>query len=779
MTLSPRILLAVAGACLAGFAAGWWVGRAETLSRTELRPELHGADRVLPSRRALVDRVSGGGGILTPIEQSRPGRRGGGDASAVDARIDEAALALQQRDRTASAEAAGPHAISGCVVDEAGAALEGVTVIAAPVLPSTYNYPKSTEAFESRRHRLPLEGALRRSADEWVERNDGSTRAVTNATGKFEIDGLAARAYRVTAQLEGYGFRASPRSTVNPGLDDIEEVLFEGTPSPSVVIDLVRASGAEPPPTTALIETLGGISSRMVWSADDPRLFMGHPQCEVRARADVQVTSGGSTVYLSVSDWVPVDGGERPPQRVTLELHPICVVAGRLLESDQSLFLQARLVAVPLAPGETFDPTVPARGVSTETYHATFDFRGLDPGRYAICVTDANGLPADFEIVEVSPGLTDVTLQRQPEDLSRFLRVDVLAPDGRLLEARDVTLRYRVPGGKAQWARTSTFEQPEGWVFLDLSRFDDFDYDDWPEGTEMWVTAESGAYPLASAPLVQGQREVQVQVDAPCELRVQLDGDFSGGGFGLRVLDGSGPLEDAKEYGSMTQFGGYAEQRIDASGLAVFRKLPQGPVVVLLDRRGRSRARGPEVARATAELAGRTHTLRIEVPETFELAARVTPPSPPRLLELQSLAGSSDWQSIEKRKTSQDGRVVFRSLIAGRYRIVDDDAPAEVEVTVPTAEVLIDLGLFRRALAVSIRDLDGKLTEWGFEAGDRIVRIDGDPVRGRDQLMNALHLGPVSATVDRSGELVTIDVPRWPREARTEGALGGRLTVDS
>lgn len=767
LSATPALLLLVA---LGGAAAGFGLG----MSFGGPAPALAGErSDSFTGRRAdgdAGDRSAEDASLVRPEEG--PVERGGSTRV-----VDAPSVSRTTIDRAVSRTAApavelpsGEGVIRGVARDRDGKPIPGVEVV---LTPPQDRQParKSSESMGADDRTLTLEETLERAAQKWARKEGAARRSTSGDDGTFALEGLPDRPFRVRGEAEGWRFRVDGPSLVSPGA----EVVLVGRPTSVFELRLTRSSG---PAVTEAYVNVG--SSWLEWSAEDPFVHVTSRNLNVSVLAEpFAAHEVGERLYGRwVSPSVPVSVAPDGSTVVEIELEPNCVLAGRV---EGPRYGSSSVFALPLREGERFDPSMKINGGSSAGGSSgLYAISGLLPGRYAVGIKDdQDDTAVHHEIVELVDGLNRVDLVKGDVDMSRCVSVLSLAPDGSRLESVSYGFEWTRGDDDRDTEGVRVFRDIEGRDLVDLDNFYSFDIDDWPAGTRMWIYASCSGYGRATAPYEPGQREAVLRFEAPCELKVQIEGDFRAGGYTVAVYDASKGEEDRPRLKSARQ--GRSGARISRAGVAHFRGLAPGPVEVRLERSVRWWGRGLEVDSAELTLSGADHQVTLTAAALADLSVVVTPIEKDRDLSLVVPDPTDDdgERYVGWTQCNESGRAEFKGLPAGSYVLVDQKSGARLEVTAPSAEITWDLSDYRMELTVSVYTRDGKLSEWGFQGGDVILAMDGDPIAEEEDILDRLADEGVTLTVRRGEETLEIKVPRYPRSERRASKLGGDFYIDS
>ncbi|MEM6674759.1 MAG: hypothetical protein AAF726_18070 [Planctomycetota bacterium] len=770
---TPVLLLFLVVTALAGGAIGFVLGR--TGGDSTVHAATASLDRKV-ERRATETTMPAS--LVRPDGEARTGRAVQAVRTLPAAQVDPEDLArsIASMSRTVEVESpTGDGVIEGRVATEAGDPLGGVDLVLVPSSKGRgTSRSSSSGAFDDAAP--SLDEALERAAEEWAKKSGRSLRTRTGSDGRFRLDGVPDERYILRAEKEGWRFRVLGPSVVAPG-DSIE---VEAAQAYTVQLALTASDGT--PIEEAVLYIDGERKDEWVdWSADEPNLVVADPLVGVRAYSefiDVAGTNSRSPARL-ISDELPLDAVAATGSTVSIELHARCIVVGRLLGNPRTS-TGGSVFALALRPGENLDPTMKLNDpVTRYTREGGFVFDNLMPGRHAIGVVGRSQYPVNFRIVDLVDGVNEVEIERERVDPTNCIVVRSLAPSGRRLENVDYSVEYMKPGQDPDNAWVRTYENVDGVDLLDLDGFDEFDYDSWPSGTRMWLLGRSSVYGSCRVELTAGQRDAELRFETPCELVVTI-ADFSpDAGCNITIHDVSLGQDDPPRIAMARSAARGSNVRIDRTGTARFVGLAPGPIVVKLGHASRWWGNGAELDSQELTLSGKEHRIELQSVPLSDLSVVITPVQDDESFYLRRKNEDGEWDYLGWGSTTDDGRLRFRSLPPGAYRVALGENGAHLDVTLPTSEVTWDISDHVTKLIVTISNADGMIAQWGLVAGDRIVSVDGEPVEDREQLLARLNLDDVTVTVERGEETLEIEIPRYPKETRAENKLGGWINLDS
>jgi hypothetical protein len=187
----------------------------------------------------------------------------------------------------------------------------------------------------------------------------------------------------------------------------------------------------------------------------------------------------------------------------------------------------------------------------------------------------------------------------------------------------------------------------------------------------------------------------------------------------------------------------------------------------------------------TAEVLA-THgeqTVSLALPALYDLAVRAPGLTEGTYLFLNRTSSeASEGGSFDEYSNAQldaDGRALFRGLAAGDYVLRANGMSEAVEITVPCAEVVLDVTP-PDCLRVAIGDMEGTMYKAGLRAGDLVVAVDGVEFGANPNFYEALMgKGSMELTVLRDGTSLTVSLQRIDPNSQWWNTLGGMLSPAS
>lgn len=224
--------------------------------------------------------------------------------------------------------------------------------------------------------------------------------AVTDATGRFEVDGLGERPYRVVVWAEEHLNAAVRR---DPGVDALEIRLRRTDRSTKGTVVGPNGRGVQGAEVVAYVEPDGGIAHRVTGQSDEDGSF------ELRGMIDepytLRVTAPGMTS--------PAPATARPGgDPVTLELVAWARIEGRVVDANGQPALFAVVVYRVTDAGLEWH-----RQASHTEAPGSFSVSPLRPGRYVLEARQPSGPSARSEpiTIELGTAIDDLELRLPPK----------------------------------------------------------------------------------------------------------------------------------------------------------------------------------------------------------------------------------------------------------------------------------------------------------------------------------------------------------------------------
>lgn len=754
-------LVLVAG--IAGFATGFFVRGGDRAPVRASGPST-GDVTVVRAGSAPVARDE----RFADVERPGTARSSGPSAlqrDASDARIEAAVSSVAVPDVQLPS---GDGVIRGKIETRDGEPVSEVSVFLVPPRPSVDVARSASMAMTDELRTRTLEETLADAAKRWSESEGLARETTTLGDGTFAFAKVPDRAFEVRAQRDGWIFERKTPQLVVPE----EEVRFEAREMPSFELRLVASDGS------AIDEALvagGNVDGWMAWSRADPTVRVDEMPTQVRAVADVyELPVRYPVCSRLVSQSRPVTEETRS---ITLELEPTCVLAGTLSGDQHGRNL---VFALQLREGASFDPT--ARLVGHESYWGSsgaFAFAELMPGRYAVGIVGDDDVPASHRIIEIGFGLNEIDLDKEEYDRSECIAVTTLTPSGKRARNPSYGLEWTREGSDPEREWLQTFTDIDGVDLVNLANLYSLDLDDIPAGTKIWLWATSSGYGKTRVPFSPGTREATLRFEDPCELEVAILGDIRGGGYTVVVQDLLLDRDDPPQLARATQKGSGGQTKINARGIVRFYGLRPGPVAVKLQRSMRWYGNGIPIEEAEVVLSGHEHRVEFQAQEMHDVQVTVTPTTKVRSVQLKIAdeEASDGERNVMWSRSTDDGRLTFAALPPGEYTMIDSNTGARMDFSAPCPPIQWDLTGYVVRVSVSVSRQDGRLVEWGLMGGDEVTALNGKGIEEVEDILEHLHDAGATLTVERGGETLEIEVPRYPRDTRNANPLGGRFYI--
>lgn len=644
--------------------------------------------------------------------------------------------------------------ITGRIALFDGAPLAGVEVTATPGSRPGREDPEN------------LEGKVRRFIRDEKWRTGLESKGSTGSDGTYLLEGIGELDYRVGAKLSGYKFESRGRRASRPG--DI--VDFIATPVAQIEVMVMSSDGTEPDQATLQVERDRHGTSSYVWRPKeriqnvDPGVF----------KVSASVPEGERSEKVEVS----AEAGA-PPVPVRLVLRTRGSIRGELVLPPEELDTTVTIYLLPAAlkPDATAEDLLTADKKSWTSRGQPFTFDDLDPGGYWIGAArghEHQGQLPTIQLVEVAESPVDVSIEIEPIPIEDGVLVYVYAPSGALLPDASLNFGVTSPNGSSWGGGMSTRLRDGGALLIadrniEMGRQQD-------SNAKCFVSAHHGVYGEkrveVSSPY--GQR-VEIRYQDPATALVSVAGYVGSAAVGkvqiqLTPDDGT---DQRQHYWYQEETG------IDANGEARIGPLVPGPHRLRMnyvDRRGNQWSSGLLLELPVTLVSGENR-LSVQVPalHTLEVVFPVATASG----SVQVKREGEENPYGARHSNFSEGVARIEGLVAGRYSVQawgEGMKSGTALVDVPASGPFHFEPAPINALRIQVNDDAGPLAQAGFKSGDMIVKINGMPFEGEEQLavIGVFLQGAeeVKVTVDRGGEEVELTVD--PRKLM-RGDPGGSL----
>jgi hypothetical protein len=676
-------------------------------------------------------------------------------------------------------DAAGLGTIRGEVRDESGAPLGGAVIVGTPTEPVQALGPERVGGGPPKESNL--DDHLRESARRWARTHGSSRRAVSAADGAFELAGLDPRSnYSLSAYLEGHALEA--QGSANP-VSVGQRVDFRAEPVLRIPVRLVFEGGGSP--SDAVLGVKRGTNEQQyAWSSSTPELRLTPGRVGLRAYAgDLRSGVGRDGVDSShASQELDLEVADQAGAPIELVLTPRSGIRGRIVDEFGATDGRQLVRLLALGSDGAIDPEALAESRRyARPMGDRFHLLDLEPGQYAIGLSDWNNALMAHQAVTVGAGVVEVELAVPEPDPDEHLIVRAFGPSGRPLRDLEFRLQSR-SGGGSRSGNVQGRRDPDGSYWLRPKA--DF-FEAWGKETSHTLTVVHAQLGEREVALAEGQREIEVHFTEPVTLVVVVAG-YAGSGWVGKLQIALAPLVEGPSESELGQrmhrsrSGG--GDPFSPEGVARFEGLAPGRWrVTLRVETGDWQTR--QVGTADVLATHGEQTVALSLPALYDLTVRA-----PRLAEgaylfLNRVAAEDSKGAFSDGHSSAqlgpDGRAVFRGLAAGDYVLQANGLPDTVEVTVPCAEVLLD-SRPPDCLRVAIGDMEGALYKAGLRAGDLILAVDGVDLGADPELYQALMgKGSMELTVLRDSKTLKVALPRIDANSQWWNTLGGMLSPAS
>lgn len=672
-------------------------------------------------------------------------------AQAIDAAIERAAPVADRESR-------GTGRVSGRVVESDGDAVAGVSVY---TVQQAHRFLKRPARLDN-----PKPLVLRSIAEEldaaaqlWAEGRSSVRVGVTDAEGRFALDGLEA-AGNVWLQAYREGFVVEAVSASAASDEEMELLARRIVP---VVFTVLDADGEELEHATLCIQESRSPVG-VEWRRDEPVVELLEGRTSVRAATGID---GLAPFHLreiehharTVSPLATVEV-EEPHQRVVLQMSE---QTGLLVQLQPSaplpldFSMQLRLTG---AEGRLYSMRHSSRGVNAHT--ESIAFSGLDPGAYRLELGSGgrrdsrSAIVAEVEVDYVG-GLQEVELLIPEVIEVPPIRVQVIAPDGGLVdEGLQFYRTVRSEGGSSSFGLFGR-RLAGGWLEIENQpRFLAKDMgvqEEAPTDEEVLIAVEHPLHGSAEAPWVPNQVEYRLAFEPVGRLAVTVSGDAPSAETYVRVR--VEPLSEAAASSPQwTARRGRIELPLMANGSCSFEALPLGDCVVSLVS-GRT-----ELGRTQVRVVEGENVADLPRHPTYELLLHC-PNLAPGTRVLVNPIGDARWTrgGTLEGTTDETRHLRFEDVLGGRYRVSVDRVNRDIDV--PCGTVTID-ARSPNAIRISVHTHDGLMARLGFEDGDVVVGLDGVRLADRSdlgELVRELGRADLDLTIERAGQRMDVVAP--------------------
>lgn len=672
--------------------------------------------------------------------------------------------------------ALGRGTIHGEVLDETGMPLQGAVIVGRQTEAPRANDPD--EVGGAPPEETSLEEHLRESAQRWARTHGLSRRAVSGADGRFELSGLDEQAsYSLSAFLEGHVLEPHvPAHAVSAG----QRIDFRAESVQRIPVRLVYENGGQPAEAVVGVKR-GGNERLYTWTSAEPVLRLTPGRVGLRGYAGVLRAEGGRGEVDSdhASKELGLEVADQNGAPVELVLAPRRGIRGRVVDAFGGN--DGRQMVRLLAVGSDGEIDLEALAESRRYARLSgdrFHLLDLEPGHYAIGLSDWNNALIAHQVVDVDAGVVEVELEVPEADPDQHLIVRAFGPTGRAL--RDLEFRWvGRSGGGSRSGGIQGRRAADGSYWLRPKA--DF-FGAWGKESSYTLTVVHAQLGEREIALAQGQREVDVSFTEPVTLVVVVAG-YAGSGYVGKLGVALAPVvegqPDTDPENSMRRTRSGDGDPFSPEGVARFEGLAPGRWKLdLMVETGEWQKRSVRTVEVVA-----THgeqTVSMDLPALYDVAVVAPGLSEGTYLILNRTSGESSGGALVDgnsfAQVDADGRAVFRGLSAGEYVLRANGVPEPVEITVPCGEVLLE-AKEPDCLRVAIGDMQGAMYQAGLRAGDLIVAVDGAQLgSGQNIYESIMGEGSMELTVLRDGKTFSFSLQRIHMGSDWWSDLGGMLS---
>jgi hypothetical protein len=339
---------------------------------------------------------------------------------------------------------------------------------------------------------------------------------------------------------------------------------------------------------------------------------------------------------------------------------------------------------------------------------ATFSFRDLEAGTYAVGLVLHHSELVTHELVEIRDGLVEKNLTLPPLGLEESFVVEVVGPDGKPPPQASFTTGYerensryggdsprsvRLPDGTwrvARWKPPSNMP-PGGTHFLTVS-------------VSGWGTERIEVDPRTASRL-------SVAFETPATLEVTV-ADYEGSGM------------EGKLQVQLSVRGSFQHQgpRLSSEGKATFTDLAPGAYTLTLSLRDARSMR--QIAQHEINLVSGENRETLPLPTLHRVTILVENPS---IGHVQLRPTDHQRRLYFNQRAPEGGRVVYEGVPDGDYTVYGygGEGGGSMPVTVRGDTVVRFSPVVQDSYQVTIQDASGTMARAGLRTGDLIVGLDG------------------------------------------------------
>ena len=685
--------------------------------------------------------------------------------------------------------------ISGSVLDDRGAPVSGITVIATrselnkPTGDSTDGVGSGAPAIDS------LDEALERAAKTWAQNKDQRARVSTDSKGRFRLSGLTDGRYEVNAYQAGWVFTAAGQAACYPG----DVLSFRATQITLLTLDIRLPDGSAA--QDAVVECRFGSEKRFSsWSPEEPTLRLSAPRLQIKVYAEPLATRirQRETMSRYASEDITVDAEDLAgaPLIVSVETRPgIRGSLDKQGEGQESSFVMIAMIETE-ADFKVEGPFQDAQKQSVDS--GDFLFIDLEEGLYVIGIQSGRGGNQEIknhQFVQITDELIEVDLNVPAPVVSDFVLVHCLDPKGQPLDGVSFSVNAVRGTENARTGSAQSQQANDGvyWLRRDGLRMQD--YDAWSSGSSLKLLGKSAIYGTQSTDLSSGQGEAYMQFTNPVSLTVSIVG-FEDLTFkeslSIQIAeqnsDGRNPSIVAK-----TQTGNRrgSDPTLAKSGTATFGSLAPGSYEIRL-LKGSGWGNGNVIASTPITLGTEDSSATLMPPHLHELV--VFAPSLPEgsYLSLNPV-GDNSSQGISNfgyignfegsgsnARLDANKRAVFSDLSAGLYRLQKGWDGEGLEIQIPSGEIVFEPKL-PNVWQVAITNEAGELYKAGLRTGDTILSINGTPIAQmglEEGAFGVLQGGNSDVSLRRDGQVISVTISKIDGSYWDAKSIGGVIVPD-
>jgi len=581
-----------------------------------------------------------------------------------------------------------------------------------------------------------LEKIVRDRVERVLLERASRTEAVTASDGSYRLTGLADTTHSVTPYLEGYHFeRRGNAYRVKPG----GKVDFVGKPVVRVPLTVLEPGGGTPESSVMIMCKQGNRQDAQYWTAELGALALSPGAWTIRAvHQDSMQFYGRGGGRTSDEVQLVLEVGVKPAP-VTLKLEDRPGIKGRVVFPPGDANSNCQVSAMKITAGKDPDPDRLASGGQQVFVHSQMGgefFLELPAGTYLVGLVTNQRKVVTSRTVEVTSGVTEVTLEFPEPDPEDSLVVRVEGPDGKLVGEATFTGGYQSSTSRSGGSTVRSVRQADGTFRVDHGQMD---RDKEKADGRYWLEVTTSRYGAQRVEYVRdATQDLTVRFEHPATLAVTVEGYATSDFVGNIQLSVAPKEEGSARRSPMRFMGGFPGQSgLNAEGVQSFGPLAPGSYVITVGLK-RQQWQFLPIATHDVVLKSGANSQSVPLPALYILTVTVDGAKDGTTLRMSPAKRTGPWRYFSSsREKVKDGRVVFENLPAGEYRISASGGGVRGKMTVTLpgpATVRFVAEATYPAYLVRITNPEGRFAQAGLKSGDYIIGVNGQDFADTKQM---------------------------------------------